>query len=267
MVTRARRRQIHHPRVADRVADRLRDRILGRDLDDGDVLPKQEDLIEEFGVSAQSLREALRILETEGLVRTIRGNVGGAEVQTPTPDTVAYMIAMVLQKGGVNIDDVADSLGGLEALCAAHAAQLPDRSALVARLRARNEESRALVAHDEFVRVARQFHEDLVAGCGNATLSVVLGAVETLWAAHVEALTNRSGAVEVFADPAFRARTLRSHVAIANAIERGDASAARRLVEEHMHDPVQHAFMGAGVVVHSAMVRHLSDERAGRPVP
>jgi DNA-binding FadR family transcriptional regulator len=261
------RTQVHHPRVAERVADRLRDRILGSELGDGDVLPKQEELIEEFRVSPPSLREALRILETEGLVTIIRGNVGGATVQVPRPETVAYMLAMMLQARAIEIDDVKASLGEMEAMCAAMAARLPDRSALVARLWARIEESRAVLDDDEYVHVGRHFHEDFVAGCGNGTLVAVLGAIETLWSAHVEELTNRTADIVVFADPAFRLRNLKEHIAITKAIENGDPTRASRLVQAHMTGPTQHTFMGKGLVVRSSLVRHASVDDKTRPVP
>jgi GntR family transcriptional repressor for pyruvate dehydrogenase complex len=261
------RAQVHHPRVAERVADRLRDRILGSQLGDGDMLPKQEQLIEEFRVSPPSLREALRILETEGLVTIIRGNVGGATVQVPRPETVAYMLAMMLQARAVELDDVKASLGEMEAMCAAMAARLPDRSALVAQLLARIEESRAVLDDDDYVHVGRHFHEDLVAGCGNETVIAVLGTVETLWSAHVEELTNRTDAIAVFADPAFRRRNLNEHIAITKAIEKGDPARASRLIQAHMTGPTQHRFMGTGLVVRSALVRHASADGGTHPVP
>ena len=74
------RRQARRPRVADIVADSLRDRVLSGELADGDLLPRQEQLVADFGVSQPSLREAFRILETEGLVSIIRGNAGGAQI-------------------------------------------------------------------------------------------------------------------------------------------------------------------------------------------
>ena len=261
------RAQVHHPKVAERVADRLRDRILGSELADGDVLPKQEQLIEEFAVSPPSMREALRILETEGLVTIIRGNVGGATVQVPRPETVAYMLSMVLQAKAVELDDVKASLGEMEAMCAAMAARLPDRSALVARLWARIEESQAVLDDDEYVHVGRYFHEDFVAGCGNQTVLAVLGAMERLWSAHVEELTNRTEAIGVFADPNFRQRNLNEHIAIVKAIEKGDAAKASRLVQAHMMGPTQHAFMGTGLVVRSSLVRHSSANGRTHPVP
>ena len=71
------KKPVRLPRLAEMVAAGLRDKILSGELDDGDLLPRQEDLLAEFGVSPPSIREALRILETEGLITVKRGNVGG----------------------------------------------------------------------------------------------------------------------------------------------------------------------------------------------
>ncbi len=261
------RRQARRPRVADLVADNLRDRVLSGELADGDLLPRQGQLIDDFAVSPPSLREAFRILETEGLVTIIRGNVGGAQVEIPRPEKVAYLLAMVLQVRGISIDDVAVSLGELESLCAAMVARRPDRGTVVTALRERIEESRAAFEDtDAYVRLARQFHEDLVHGCGNETLVIVLGAVETLWSAHVEELTLRREALEPFTDLSFRQRSLDAHVAIADAIEAGDATLVAELVRDHMNEPARHNFIGADLVVRSSMVRHASTEAGRRPV-
>lgn len=246
---------VRQPKVAELVAARLRDRILSGALADGALLPKQDELIAEFGVAPPSLREALRILENEGLVRVRRGNVGGAVVSTPQPQTMATALAMVLEAREVTLADVGASLGELESLAAAMAARRPDRAALVARLRARIDESLAAPDTDAYIAAARAFHEDLVAGCGNETVRVVLGAVESLWSAHVDALTRGTPSTANFEDPAFRRRSQAAHVAIAGAIERGDAARASRLVHDHMGEPGRHPFAAEGRVVRSAVVR------------
>src|SRR6201996_595515 len=109
------------------VADGLRERILSGELADGAMLPKQDDLLAEFRVSPPSIREALRILETEGLITVQRGNVGGAIVHRPQPAKAAYMLGMVLQSRAVDLLDVQNALRSLEPVCAAAAASRPDR--------------------------------------------------------------------------------------------------------------------------------------------
>ena len=64
------RRRLGARRTAEIVADELRRQIIDGELSDGDLLPRQEILVEQFNVSLVSLREALRVLETEGWRRS-----------------------------------------------------------------------------------------------------------------------------------------------------------------------------------------------------
>src|SRR6202165_2853661 len=96
LASRPARRQLRQPRLAELVAESLRLRITSGVLQEGDLLPKLEELIEEFQVSKPSLREALRILETEGLITVRRGNVGGAIVHAPGRQDAGYTIGAVL---------------------------------------------------------------------------------------------------------------------------------------------------------------------------
>ena len=96
-------------------------------LADGSLLPKQEDLLAEFGVSKPSMRSALGILETEGLITVRRGNMGGAVVHSPRADGVAYMLSLVLQTRGVGLGDVGSALKQMEPACAALCAERQDR--------------------------------------------------------------------------------------------------------------------------------------------
>src|ERR1700761_8933558 len=94
---------LRSPKVAEVVAARLRRRILTGELEDGELLPKEEELREQYPVSKPSFREAQRILEAEGLITIRRGNVGGAVVHRPSANNVAYTMAMVLASRGANI--------------------------------------------------------------------------------------------------------------------------------------------------------------------
>ncbi|HEV8299008.1 MAG TPA: FCD domain-containing protein [Acidimicrobiales bacterium] len=239
------------------IADELRDQILASDLPDGSMLPKQEQLIEDFGVSMPSIREALRILETEGLVTVLRGNTGGAAIHLPRAANVAYMIALVLQARAVDMDDVADGLRHMEPLCAAMAARREDRHVdVVPALRRRIELSRKVYDDDEeYVLQARHFHEDLVAGCGNATMILICGALESLWSAHVDKLSRARSRKSAFADPEFRRRSVRDHEEITDAIEHGDAARAETLARDHFSQPERHPFMTSGTTVKAKLLR------------
>src|SRR3546814_2566982 len=75
------------------IADELRQLIVSGELDEGDSLGKETELIERFGVSRPSLREALRILEAEGLISVIRGVLGGVVVHRPAQPQTARTAA------------------------------------------------------------------------------------------------------------------------------------------------------------------------------
>src|SRR5688572_10928069 len=119
------RRRPRPQRMGEVVANSLRDSILRGEIE---VLPRLEDLTEQFDVGPPAVREAMRILETEGLITMRRGNVGGAHVHLPTSDRVAYMVSLVLQSKSIEVRDVGAALRQLEPLCAAMCATRPDRN-------------------------------------------------------------------------------------------------------------------------------------------
>src|SRR5690349_12292270 len=91
------------------IADELRALIVGGELSEGDSLGHEPDLVERFGVSRPSLREALRILEAEGLITVVRGALGGVVVHEPNERMTARTAALVLQARNVPLADVYDA--------------------------------------------------------------------------------------------------------------------------------------------------------------
>jgi GntR family transcriptional regulator, transcriptional repressor for pyruvate dehydrogenase complex len=75
-------------RAFEQVADQLREMVLSGRLSSGQRLPTEAELCERFSVSRSTVREALRTLATEGLVRTARGASGGTFVAVPQTDAV-----------------------------------------------------------------------------------------------------------------------------------------------------------------------------------
>jgi DNA-binding FadR family transcriptional regulator len=210
--------------VAQIVAAALRDEILRGELS---VLPRLDDLVERFEVGVPAAREALRILQAEGLITPRRGNVGGADVHLPTSDGVAYMLSMVLQSRSARASDVGAALRQLEPLCAALCAARPDRhDTIVPELRARIDEQAAALGDARRTRDAIDgFHEAIVAGCGNESLLLTVGALERIWSAHAEAVYETLDHDEP-SDLGPWTGSLRDHERILKMIERGDAAVA-----------------------------------------
>jgi DNA-binding FadR family transcriptional regulator len=257
MTEAAPRRRVRLPRVAEIVAESLRSRILSGVLADNALLPKQEELMAEFGVSPPAIREAFRILETEGLITVLRGNVGGAIVHLPQASTAAYMMGLVLQSRGVPLTDLIEAMCRLEPACAAQAAMRPDRGTTVLpRLRANIDASmEAIDDPDVFIGLARAFHIELVAHCGNETLSLVVGSLERLWTAQVDTLAREPAEHGTFSDRAVRLSLAREHERIYRVIEEGDARGAERAILEHYSGPGErrHGFDTKATVMASAL--------------
>ena len=237
-VGRETRRRLTSPRIAETVADELRRQIVDGELADGDLLPPQAVLVDRFNVSLVSLREALRILETEGLVSVRRGNQGGAVVHAPTKASAAYMLGLLLQSEHVLLDDLGTALRDLEPTCAALAAQRADRvKTVVPELQRLNAAmSEHLDKGPEFTDLGRQFHDTLVQGCGNSTVIAVVGSLGALWSSHEQRWAERSTATGEYPSTSQRGAVLRSHTALAEAIELGDSDRARRIASRHLED-------------------------------
>jgi DNA-binding FadR family transcriptional regulator len=232
------RRRLSARRTAEIVADELRRQIIDGELADGDLLPRQEVLVEQFNVSLVSLREALRILETEGLVSVRRGNRGGAVVHAPAKASAAYMLGLLLQSDYVPLADLGTALQELDPMCAALAAKRPDRAeTLVPKLSELND---AMAEHIEdgarFTEIGGQFHDEIVRGCGNHTMIAVVGSLETLWTSHLQWWADETSAKGEYPALSKRRIALGIHTKITDAIEAGDAERARKLSARHLAD-------------------------------
>ena len=236
-------RRLSSRRTAEIVADELRQQIIDGRLADGDLLPGQKQLVEHFNVSLVSVREALRILETEGLVSVRRGNRGGAVVHAPVKSSAAYMLGLVLQSDSVPITDLRTALKELEPSCAALAALRPDRATtLVPELIQSNQAlAENLADPEKFSEIGRQFHHVLARGCGNHTMVVVMGSLEALWTSQEGEWFGRAKEDNAFPTSAKRRAALNSHVKITEAIADGDVDRARRLAYKHISDAHTHA--------------------------
>lgn len=227
--------RIRQPRVAEVVAARLRDDILSGRLREGDVLPSQESLFAEFGVSPPAVREAIHILETDGLISVRRGNLGGAVVHLPTAERTAHMISMVLQARSATPADVSEALMHLEPICAGMCAAREDRMTEVVPYLQGEIDAQIKQFDDasQYVPNARRFHETLVSRCGNEPMILLIGSLELIWSAHESSVWNGEG------DPApmggkTRRAALRDHQRLLDAISDGNAARAVRVAQDHL---------------------------------
>ncbi|WP_018501798.1 FadR/GntR family transcriptional regulator [Parafrankia discariae] len=214
------------------IADELRRLIVRGELAEGESLGREPDLVDRFGVSRPSLREALRILEAEGLISVRRGVLGGVIAHQPSERMTARTAALVLQARNVPLADVYNARGTIEPMAARLVAAAPSRKSAAAELRRLSAEQLEVIDDPEAFGFANaRFHARLVELAGNQTLTIV---AEMLGEIVARAVTAVSQPDEGKDTSATRLRGLRSQARLAALIEAGDATAAEKHWAEHM---------------------------------
>ena len=214
------------------IADELRGRIVAGELADGEWLGREPELVERFGVSLPSLREALRILEAEGLISVVRGVLGGVVVHAPDSRMTARTAALLLQARNVPLADVHEARSLLEPAAARVVAASRSRRAAAAELRKSiAEQERVILDPAAFGPANARFHERLVALAGNRTLSIV---AEMLNEIVGRAVTAVAEAASADTSVATRRRGIRSQERLIELIEAGKAEEAEAHWRTHM---------------------------------
>lgn len=179
-------------KVSQIVAETLRKRIALGIILDGDLLPPEPDLIEEFAVSRPTLREAIRILETEGLVSTTRGGRKGARVHYPTPAEAARHAGLVLQLRGATISDIFELSSILVPPAARIVAELLPPVDLGELERLYDEMQAFLEEPREMARLLRRFDMTLCALSGNEAINFVSQMMAELIEFQIETIPARA---------------------------------------------------------------------------
>src|SRR5437763_5635439 len=138
------------PKTAELVARDLRSKIVRGELKDGDTLPSEGELVTRYSVSRPTLREALRILESEALLTVTRGSRGGPKVHLPDPRLAARHFGLVLQSRGTTLADIYGARLLIEPSCV-HLVATTARRTAPAMLNELIEEQRAALASKDDV--------------------------------------------------------------------------------------------------------------------
>jgi GntR family transcriptional regulator, transcriptional repressor for pyruvate dehydrogenase complex len=214
------------------IADELRTLIVTGELVEGEMLGHEPDLVERFGVSRPSLREALRILEAEGLVSVVRGVRGGVIVHEPDARMTARTAALVLQARNVPLADVFEARALIEPIAARVIAESRSRKSVTRELQRLTAEEEDVIEEPEKFGVANAaFHRGLVALAGNETLAIVADMLDEIVVSAVTAVSQTDDAVGSLA---VRRRGLRSQARLLDLIQAGDGGGAEAHWRAHM---------------------------------
>jgi GntR family transcriptional repressor for pyruvate dehydrogenase complex len=214
-------------RLADTVADRIAERILTGEVTPGDTLPPERELCREFGVSRTVIREAIRSLSGKGLVAAVGGS--GVRVLAVDAGTVGESLRNLLRSSDVDYAKVDEVRRAIEIAAAGVAASRRTREdvacadAVLRRMRDRIDDLEACVQAD------LAFHRAIADATRNELYSMLL---DSLGAPLVDVRRTNLGRGGI----ARRRRIIAAHRRILDAVDAGNADAARAAMESHLDE-------------------------------
>ncbi len=212
----------------EQVADQLRELITSGALTPGERLPNEALLAREFGVSRATIREALRVLAAQSLLRTAKGAGGGSYVTLPTVDHISEFlrsnISLLTDSRDLTLEELIEARELLEVPAARLAARRrrdEDVDALRASIPA---EALRLDTREEFVHNT-EFHTALIRACGNTLLYI---AAQPVFSA-LQTNLSRAGLGR-----RFHREIHAAHARIAEAVRAADEGGAANEMKRHL---------------------------------
>jgi GntR family transcriptional repressor for pyruvate dehydrogenase complex len=218
--------RIHVGRVSDAAVDQIAALIASFKIQVGDQLPSERQLMQQLGVSRASVREALRILEAQGLLKVHPGR-GAFVIARPEQANAAASVLSWLQTHGKEAYELADVREALDGKAAYLAAQRISEQELedMRNVLRRMEEHERAGRMEQVTAADRDFHRLLSAAGGNEVLRGL--------ADHVaDAMSGMK--YSILALPSRSRRSIQEHWKIIRALEAHDPEAAAAAVVEHM---------------------------------
>jgi DNA-binding FadR family transcriptional regulator len=211
------------PKASDMLAHELRERILSGDYPEGAGLPPERELVVQTGLSRTTVREALRILEVQGLVRIKSGRTGGAFVQRPGEQAMANTVEHIIRGQQIRVPALLVTRSALEPYCAELAAENRSPAQLAALETVTAELLDLASGPAQRLEASVEWHVAVARASGNELLSGLMIAL------------TRSAYDENFTGEELGQRGIDAHVAITEAIRTRNHSAAWQLMEHHVH--------------------------------
>ena len=214
------------PKSYDVLADKLRETILGGGIRVGESLPTERELVSQTGLSRGSVREALRMLAVEGLVRPRHGRLGGNIVTLPGKESMAHFIHQFVIGRKLSIRTLQETRETIEPMLARFAAE---RRSLddIKKIRALNDElANALADRAQFAAVNIEWHNAVAAASRNDLLAAFLFSMS--FGVAMSTMADEYDTIDV------RKAAINAHERIADAIEAQNADLAFRHMQKHV---------------------------------
>lgn len=198
----------------------------------GDLLPPERDLAAQLNVGRSAVREAIRVLDTQGLITVSTGRGGGTRLTPTQGDALARIFRLHLAIAGSGISDLTETRVALERSSAAVAARqislakLRELTATAAAMRKEN-------SIEEFNRLDTAFHVQLARAVRNDLIAELTVAIRE---AVREPILIASEQMDDWAT--FRLTLIVEHELVLEAIAAGDSEEAAAAMDSH----IRHAY-------------------------
>ena len=219
---------VRRPKAYETVAEGLLEQIVSGKLVSGDRLPNEMGLAEELGVSRTTVREALRLLAAQDLIRTSKGAGGGSYITVPRVDRInAFLLSSINLLSGAKHVTIAELLEARELLEIPAARLAAERRSQedMERLRSAIPPRSSKLQGEQQFQQNREFHACVLDACGNTLLSIAAQPVFGVLMKNVARSTFGTS---------FNRQVSDQHSSIAKAIEDGEVVSAGDLMHEHL---------------------------------
>lgn len=215
------------PKASDVLANHLRAQILSGALTEGTALPVERELAASVGLSRGTVRDALRVLEIEGLITTRPGRAGGSFVRRPDATTLQRSLSALVSGRGVRYQSLLEARDALEPAAAGLAAANRTDEDLSRLDEASARLKEALEDIPTFLQRNAEWHMAVVAASGNEIMQIILDSLSQAIVAATD--------ISEFNSPKTMADTLVAHDRIQSAIRKGDPAKAEAAMGKHVH--------------------------------
>lgn len=214
------------PKAATVLAGSLREQILDGRIAEGQILPNERDLAARAGLSRASVREALRILEVEGLIVTRTGRSGGAEVVRPDISMIQRSMDIFIRGAGIRLQSVLEAREAVEPQAARLAALNCTQDDWMALHESHQRLHTDIDDLPRFLKANFDWHQAVVRASHNELLIAFISSI----AQPLYAATDLRG----FNSPEVRRAVNVAHSRVMDALRARDADAAFRRMGRHV---------------------------------
>jgi len=214
------------------VASTIKDWIIELGLSPGDRLPQEPELIQKLGVSKGTLRESLKVLETQGLIRTRTGPGGGAFISRMDKELASSLLANHFFFEDLSIADIYEMRIVLEPQLVQELAKTITKQQIKQLCEKMSHYTNPpnSIEEEQVQRIAElEFHETLASFCPNPLLSFTCGFL-------VRLLKDLTVCKTIYQspNPELRERGLSYQEQLIEAFSIRDASLAFNIMQAHM---------------------------------